>query len=114
MGADQGGQFDVTREGRRILAIRIPPESPPRRIEVVIDWRASSCATCREANGDPTLARPLPLHRIFRQTDNGLLVRMALLALALDVARLVHREGREGRGTPPNVCPTARRTRALT
>lgn len=38
---------------------------------------------------------------IFRQTDNGLLVRMALFALVLDVAHLVDRHAREVRWHVP-------------
>jgi len=30
--------FDVTRDGRRILAISVPPEDRPRRLEIVTDW----------------------------------------------------------------------------
>jgi hypothetical protein len=30
---------DVSRDGRRFLAIRTPPETAPRRVTVVLNWR---------------------------------------------------------------------------
>ena len=38
LAGDEGGPFDVTRDGQRILAIRVPLASRPRQIEVVTDW----------------------------------------------------------------------------
>jgi aspartate carbamoyltransferase catalytic subunit len=51
------------------------------------DARAQANELDADLNQNPNLA-------IFRQTDNGVLVRMALFALVLDVAHLVHRDGR--------------------
>ena len=55
-------------------------------------WSAVSPANARELDDDlndnPNLA-------IFRQTDNGLLLRMALFALILDVVDQVDRHARD-------------------
>ena len=34
------GMFDVTPDGKRILAVTIPEESRPRQIDLVLDWTA--------------------------------------------------------------------------
>lgn len=51
------------------------------------DSRADANELDNDLNQNPNLA-------IFRQTDNGVLVRMALFALILDVAHLVHKSAR--------------------
>lgn len=51
------------------------------------DSRASAQELDADLNQNPNLA-------IFRQTDNGVLIRMALFALVLDVADQVHRHAR--------------------
>lgn len=35
---DQTRSFDVTADGTRILAVRIPDATMPRQIEIVTDW----------------------------------------------------------------------------
>ena len=51
------------------------------------DSRADANELDNDLNNNPNLA-------IFRQTDNGVLVRMALFALVLDVVELVDKESR--------------------
>lgn len=51
------------------------------------DSRSGANELDNDLNDNPNLA-------IFRQTDNGVLVRMALFALALDVVGQVHKESR--------------------
>jgi aspartate carbamoyltransferase catalytic subunit len=51
------------------------------------DSRANARELDVDLNDNPNLA-------IFRQTDNGVLVRMALFALILDVVDLVEKEAR--------------------
>lgn len=52
------------------------------------DSRADANELDNDLNQNPNLA-------IFRQTDNGVLIRMALFALVLDVAEQVHRSARD-------------------
>lgn len=52
------------------------------------DSRADANELDNDLNQNPNLA-------IFRQADNGVLVRMALFALVLDVAHLVHKSARD-------------------
>lgn len=59
------------------------------------DSRAEANELDVDLDQNPNLA-------IFRQTDNGLLVRMALFALVLDVAHLVDRYAREVRWHTPS------------
>ncbi|MDN3640994.1 aspartate carbamoyltransferase [Simiduia curdlanivorans] len=54
------------------------------------DSRAEANELDNDLNANPNLA-------IFRQTDNGILVRMALFALVLDVVELVDKHAREVR-----------------
>ncbi len=59
------------------------------------DSRAEANELDVDLDGNPNLA-------IFRQTDNGLLVRMALFALVLDVVHLVDQYAREVRWYTPS------------
>ena len=52
------------------------------------DSRATARELDEDLNDNPNLA-------IFRQTDNGMLVRMALFALVLDVVEQVDRHARD-------------------
>jgi aspartate carbamoyltransferase catalytic subunit len=54
------------------------------------DSRAEANELDNDLNSNPNLA-------IFRQTDNGILVRMALFALVLDVVELVDKHAQEVR-----------------
>lgn len=58
------------------------------------DSRAEANELDRDLDDNPNLA-------IFRQTDNGLIVRMAMFALILDVAHLVEKYAREVRWHSP-------------
>ncbi|MGK2913081.1 MAG: aspartate carbamoyltransferase [Porticoccaceae bacterium] len=58
------------------------------------DSRAEANELDRDLDANPNLA-------IFRQTDNGLLVRMALFALVLNVAHLVDRHAQDVRWYTP-------------
>ncbi len=51
------------------------------------DSRSAAQELDQDLDGNPNLA-------IFRQTDNGVLVRMAIFSLVLDVAKEVHRHAR--------------------
>ena len=37
-GSENERTYDVTADGRRVLVIRIPAATAPRRIEIVTDW----------------------------------------------------------------------------
>lgn len=63
------------------------------------DGRAEANELDRDLDTNPNLA-------IFRQTDNGLLVRMALFALVLDVAHLVEKYEQEIRWFNPRIQST--------
>jgi aspartate carbamoyltransferase catalytic subunit len=96
--ANPGGALSPAKMEANLYRGRYPPE--PGDLHPVIASRTrSSCTRCRairargrtsstDLNEHPNLA-------IFRQTDNGVLVRMALFALTLDVSDQIEKTSRE-------------------